>query len=169
MTLDIFFAIICAVFSIVVVVSSNPIVSAFSLLTMFLAMGGIFYQLGSTFLSAVQVLVYAGAISILFIFVLMLLNLEDIKKYSSKAQLRPILGIICSLVVLGVFSILITNNIDYLNKDLVPKAEMSALFKELFEKYMVPFELATMLLLAAVVAVVCMLKKSFNEKNLESK
>lgn len=169
MALDIILAVFCAVFAIIVVVSTNPIVSAFALLTMFIGMGGIFFQLGSTFLSAIQVLVYAGAISILFVFVLMLLNLDDLKKLPTKAQLRPIIGIISSLIILGVFSILITNNLDYLNQDFVPKAEMDILFKQLFEKYLVPFELATMLLLAAVVSVIGMLKKSFSEKNSESR
>ncbi len=160
MAIDILLTVICSIFALVVVISSNPMVSAFSLLTMFVAMAGIFFQLGSTFISAIQVLVYAGAIAILFIFVLMLLNIDDYKKHLSRNNVKPIVGIVSAMVLLGVFSIIITNNFDYLSKDQLPQTNMMDLFKELFEKYLVPFELATMLLLASVVTVVSMLKKS---------
>lgn len=163
MTLDILLTVLCSVFALVVVISSNPMVSAFALLTMFVSMAGIFFQLGSPFISAIQVLVYAGAIAILFIFVLMLLNIDDIKRHPNKANVKPIVGIIGALVLLGVFSLIITNNMDYLSKDQLPETSMMKLFTELFQKYLVPFELATILLLASVVAVVSMLKKSFRE------
>lgn len=168
MAIDIILCVLCAVLAVVVVFVSNPMVSAFSLLSMFVVMGGIFFQLGTTFLSAVQVLVYAGAIAILFIFVLMLLNLDEVKKYPHKSTVGPIIGIVSALIILGIFAIIITNNFDYLSKDVLVKTEMKDLFKTLFEKYMVPFELATVLLLGAIVAVICMLKKSF-QKDTEDK
>lgn len=167
MTLDILLSLFCAILAIVVVVSSNPMVSAFSLLTMFVGLAGIFFQLGSSFLSAIQVLVYAGAIAILFIFVLMLLNIEDLKKIPERTNLKPIVGIIATLVLLGVFSIIITNNLDYLSTDKLVQTDMIKLFQKLFEKYLVPFELATMLLLGSIVAIICMLKKSFQKEKLE--
>lgn len=167
MTLDILLSLFCAALAIVVVVSSNPIVSAFSLLTMFVGLAGIFFQLGSSFLSAIQVLVYAGAIAILFIFVLMLLNIEDLKKIPERTNLKPIVGIIATLILLGVFSIIITNNLDYLTTDKLVQTDMLKLFQKIFEKYLVPFELATMLLLGAIVATICMLKKSFQKEKLE--
>ncbi len=163
MAIDILLTAICSIFALVVVISSNPMVSAFALLTMFVSMGGVFFQLGSPFISAIQVLVYAGAIAILFIFVLMLLNIDEIKKYPARSNVKPVVGIIACLILLGVFSLIITNNFDYLSKDLLPETSMMSLFNELFQKYLVPFELATMLLLASVVAVVSMLKKSFRE------
>ncbi|MFZ4712933.1 MAG: NADH-quinone oxidoreductase subunit J [Bacteriovoracaceae bacterium] len=163
MALDILLTVVCSVFALVVVISSNPMVSAFALLTMFVTMAGIFFQLGSPFISAIQVLVYAGAIAILFIFVLMLLNIEDLKKHPSRSNVKPIIGIVAALILLGVFSLIITNNFDYLSTDKLPETNMMTLFNQLFQKYLVPFELATMLLLASVVAVVSMLKKSFRE------
>lgn len=167
MTLDILLSLFCAILAIVVVVSPNPMVSAFSLLTMFVGLAGIFFQLGSSFLSAIQVLVYAGAIAILFIFVLMLLNIEDLKKIPERTNLKPIVGIVATLILLGVFSIIITNNFDYLSTDKLVQTDMLKLFQKLFEKYLVPFELATMLLLGAIVATICMLKKSFQKEKLE--
>jgi NADH:ubiquinone oxidoreductase subunit 6 (subunit J) len=93
----------------------------------------------------------------------MLLNIDEMKKYPARSNVKPVVGIISCLILLGVFSLIITNNFDYLSKDLLPETTMMSLFNELFQKYLVPFELATMLLLAAVVAVVSMLKKSFRE------
>src|SRR5262245_50714351 len=71
------FAVVAVGSSIAVVANRNPVASAMSLVAAFLAVAGLYLTTGATFLSAVQILVYAGAIMVLFLFVIMLLNLES--------------------------------------------------------------------------------------------
>ena len=69
------FAAVAVVSAVLMVLFRNPIYSALSLVTTFFALAGLFVLLNAYFLAAVQVIVYAGAIMVLFLFVIMLLNL----------------------------------------------------------------------------------------------
>lgn len=156
---DVALCFFAAALSIVVVFSKNPIVAAFSLLMMFLGLGGIYFRLGSVFLATIQVLVYAGAIAILFVFILMLMNLEDRRISTPKKNYGMFAGIVAILSLFGILTIIIFNNTDYLVNDKLPQVSMNDLFTKLFDTYLVPFELSTLLLLGAIVAVVFISKK----------
>jgi NADH-quinone oxidoreductase subunit J len=154
MGIDILLTLLTVVFSLMVVFSKKTVVSAFSLLLTLLCIGAIYFQLGSIFLSAVQVLINAGAIAILFVFVMMLINIEKQPLNGEKSKTKLIISIFTMLIVLGVLTLVINNNIDYLSISTLADNSMMTLFKKLFSEYYVPFELATMLLLGAVVATV---------------
>jgi len=157
--IDIFLAVFTGFFSLIVVFGRNPVVCALSLLMSFIGFAGIFFQLGSVFLTTIQVLVYAGAIAILFIFVLMLINTSHYKYSQTKKSINPVLGTIFTFILLGGFTLVINNNIDYLNVDRLPTTSMKVLFVDLFNKYLLPFELATVLILVAIVASVVISNK----------
>jgi NADH-quinone oxidoreductase subunit J len=154
MGIDILLTVLTVVFSLMVVFSKKTVVSAFSLLLTLLCVGAIYFQLGSVFLSAVQVLINAGAIAILFVFVMMLINIEKQPINGEKSKTKLIISIFTMLIVLGVLTLVINNNIDYISVSTLADNSMKTLFQKLFSEYYVPFELATMLLLGAVVATV---------------
>lgn len=161
--MDVFLSILCLMFAILVVASSNPIVSSFSLLSMLIVMAGIFFQLGAIFLSAIQVIVYAGAVAILFVFVLMLLNLSQISVVPRKKHIKQIFGCILISVMVGSIILVIDKNLDFILTDKLPKTEIQALFNRLLGYYAVPFELASIILLAAMVTVVTLTKRKFKD------
>ena len=76
-----YFALVIAASSVLVVALRNPIYSALSLLIMFFHVAGLYVTLHAEFLAAVQIIVYAGAILVLYLFVVMLLNLKQDDRY----------------------------------------------------------------------------------------
>lgn len=154
MGIDILLTVLTVVFALMVVFSKKTVVSAFSLLVTLLCVGAIYFQLGTIFISAIQVLINAGAIAILFIFVMMLINIEQLPNKTEKSKTKLMISTFTMLVALGVLTLVLNNNIDFLTASTLVDNSMKTLFQKLFNEYYVPFELATMLLLGAVVAVV---------------
>lgn len=152
MAADILLTLLTVVFALLVVFSKSAVVAAFSLLMTLLSIGMIYFQLGIVFLSAVQVLINAGAIAILFVFVMMLINLEQFSNNREKNKVKLVITLFSSLVILGVFALIINNNIEALSLVNLSDNSMKTLFDKLFTTYYLPFELVTMLLLAAIVA-----------------
>lgn len=148
-----------------VILQKNPIVSALFLVASFFGLGGLYLSLQAPFISAIQILVYAGAITVLFIFVIMLLNLQHDPERFTKARIFKIprfiilfslLWIIFSFIHLTAFPIAVPDSKDTFG--LEQMAEM------LFSKYVFPFELASFLLLIAMVGSVVLAKKPQDEK-----
>lgn len=154
MAADILLTFITVVFALMVVFSKRTVVAAFSLLMTLLSIAMIYFQLGTVFLSAVQVLINAGAIAILFVFVMMLINLENFTNNREKNKTKLIIATFTMLVILGVLALVINNNIETLSLVNLADNSMKALFEKLFNSYYLPFEMATVLLLAAIVACV---------------
>lgn len=152
MAIDILLTLLTVVFALMVVFSKKTVVAAFSLLMTLLVIAMIYFQLGTVFLSAVQVLINAGAIAILFVFVMMLINLEQFQNNREKSKWKLIVSTITMLVLLGVFALVINNNIEALSVVNLTDNSMKTLFAKLFDVYYLPFEMATVLLLAAIVA-----------------
>jgi len=143
-----------------VILQKNPIVCAVFLIATFFGLGGLYLSLQAPFVAAIQILVYAGAITVLFIFVIMLLNLKTdiyrfpkfrISKIPRFAALFLLLWCIYTFVHLTAFPIAISDG---------KKAfAISKIAEILFSKYLFPFELASFLLLIAMVGSVVMAKK----------
>ena len=149
---DIFLTIVTMVFALMVVFSKKTVVSAFALLMTMLSIAMIYFQLGTVFLAAIQVLVNAGAIAILFVFVMMLINLEQFQNNREKGKVKLVISSVTILIIMGVFSLIINNNIEVLTVMNISDNSMKLLFDKLFTVYFLPFEMATVLLLAALVA-----------------
>ena len=142
-----------------VVVQRNPINSAMFLVLCIVSMAGLFVLLHAFFLAAVQVLVYAGAVMVLFLFVIMLLDLKEEARRRIRA-LRAGLGFIAVAAVIGLVIRMI-----WVAK---PGAGMGApaivgatpaLGKLLFTNFLPPFEILSLLLLVAMLGVILLSKK----------
>jgi len=152
MTYDILLTILTVVFALMVVFSKKTVVAAFALLMTLLTIAMIYFQLGTIFLAAIQVLVNAGAIAILFVFVMMLINLEQFQNNRERSKTKLVVTAFTILIILGVFSLIVNNNIEMLSAVNLTDNSMKTLFEKLFTTYYLPFEMATVLLLSALVA-----------------
>ena len=138
--------------------SRNPVTSAMFLVLTIGALAGLFVLLHAFFLAAVQVLVYAGAVMVLFLFVIMLLDLKAEERRKVKS-----FGIISGLVSVGAIMGIFISSLRKapLDGDPLPTLEGATipLGKLLFTQYLLPFEIVSVLLLVAMVGVVLLSKK----------
>ncbi len=143
------------------VFAKNPMYAILSLIVTMFSIAGMYILLNAQFLGIVQIIVYTGAIMVLFLYILMMLNLNK-EDESKKANVPKFIGIIsvCILFVgmLGAYRGLsgkttVADNIDHsvgLTKNLG---------RLLFNEYVLPFELASILILAGIVGAVLIGKK----------
>lgn len=141
--------------------SRNPVTSAMFLVLTILSMAGLFVLLHAFFLAAVQIVVYAGAVIVLFLFVIMLLDLrEESARRMKKAGL--ILGLASVAGVLGIFAKAILWSPPKLSAQLgepVLEGATEQLGTVLFKEYVLPFEILSILLLVGMVGVILLSKK----------
>lgn len=160
--LFILFSLLTLVFGILVVANRNPVTSALFLVATIVSMSGLFVLLNAFFLAAVQILVYAGAVMVLFLFVIMLLDLPAEEKKSIKA-FSVIAGFISAGGVVAIFSSALNRagmSAHLGDPQLVGDTE--SLGKLLFTDYLLPFEVLSVLLLVAVVGAILLSKKNLN-------
>lgn len=167
------FAVFAVAFALLVVLKRNPVASAFSLVMVFFSFAGIYALLGAHLIAALQVLVYTGAIMVLFIFVIMLLNADvpslDLKR-SGWALQSATFGI--SVLLLAVFTWAFKNSPEmvikgpYTTEAIEAAGGNTQVISELmFSEYILPFELTSVLLLAAIVGAVAIAKRKLGGGN----
>ncbi len=154
------FAFLAVASAMVVVIHRNPVYSVMSLVVTLISLAVMFVLLGAPFLAALQVLVYTGAILVLFLFVIMLLNIE--REEPAGGHKLQKLG--AALAALGFAGLLATWFVRAQGgAEAVPlDAEAVALVplaRALFSKYLLPFEIVGVLLLAAVVAATALARR----------
>jgi NADH-quinone oxidoreductase subunit J len=157
------FALLTLVFAFLVVAnpfSRNPVTSAMFLVLTIGSLAGLFVLLHAFFLAAVQVLVYAGAVMVLFLFVIMLLDLRT----EERRRFRTV-SLVAGLVAVGAILALFFQSLLPQNSTLgsaaTPQLEGGTitLGKLLFTNYVLPFEIVSLLLLVAMIGVVLLSKK----------
>jgi len=145
----------------------NPVASALWLVVTLFALAALFVLLDAQFIAALQILVYAGAIMVLFLFVIMLLNLGR----PGPTDIRGPVGLLTAAVLAGALLL----QLRVLGQSTLPSSiqllpgTISALQQQqgivgsvanpLFDTYLVPFEIASVLLLAAIVGAVVLAKR----------
>ncbi len=162
MTLNLFYFLsFVAVFAAVLVVfSKSPVSSVLYLIITFFAIAGHYVLMNAEFLAAVHVIVYAGAIMVLFLYVIMLLNLNK-ETEPHKSNVLKFAAAICA----GLLLIVLVGSLkgaDIMIKQQVGNGQIGLvknLGKILFTEFLLPFELASILLLAAMVGAVMLGKK----------
>ena len=164
--LFILFASICAVSSVLMITRQNPVISALFLVLNFAALAGLYLTLNAQFIAVAQVIVYAGAIMVFFLFVIMLLNPEKEKKFfKEKPKLRILIIVIVALVLLQiVYMIFLSKPSNTINTDVarsIDAGTVETIGREMFTKYVLPFEAAGFLLLAATIGALVLAKKKF--------
>lgn len=145
------FALLAVASSLVVVVHRNPVYSTMSLVVTLFSVAVLFVLLGAPFIGAIQILVYTGAILVLFLFVIMLLNITREETAVSRQKVQTG-GAILGALVFGSLLVLLFWNanrpLDPITENLV---DMKALARQMFGEYLLPFEIVGMLLLVAVI------------------
>ena len=136
----------------------NPVTNAMFLVLTIVSMAGLFVLLHAFFLAAVQVLVYAGAVMVLFLFVIMLLDLKEEDRRRIKA-LTLGAGTLAVAAIAGILIKAVTQAVPLAPADKLLAGETKPLGKILFETYLLPFELLSLLLLVAMVGVILLSKK----------
>ncbi|RMG40679.1 MAG: NADH-quinone oxidoreductase subunit J [Candidatus Dadabacteria bacterium] len=145
-----------------VIAMRNPIHSALCLILNLACVAGIFALLGADFLAAAQIIVYAGAIMVLVLFVLMLLNLK-VEKKNLLGYIYLAFGGLVSVVFILMFSYLV--RVEPLNQlaDNV-RGSVAAMGKILYTDAIFPFEAASVLILAAITGAVMLGKRSYKKR-----
>ncbi len=156
-----FFAVVAVVGALLTVARKQPLDSALSLVAPFIAVAGLYLLNGAAFNAALQILVYAGAIMILVVFVIMFLNLPERELEEEKVAPRKWILAFFSLIPLGVLCLGQIQPTEFGAKAEVGKefGGVRAVGELLFEDYMFQFELVSVLLLVAIVGSVMLAKK----------
>jgi NADH-quinone oxidoreductase subunit J len=130
----------------------NPVTAVMGLVATFFGLAGIYAMLSAHFLAVLQVLVYAGAIMVLFIFVVMILNREESTLISLRGLPTRVLGVAAGVYLLLVFCrITIPNSVAPPNPIPETFGTVASIGNVLFREFVFPFEAISVLLLVAVV------------------
>jgi len=167
MSLFLFLAFVALLSALGVVLAKNPVHSVLFLILTFFTLSGHYLLLNAQFLAAVNIIVYAGAIMVLFLFVIMFLNLNE----STEPQ-KPLLARVAATIAGGMLLLIMVAAM----RNVEPGSYNAATFNSqvgmvdklglvLFQQYQLPFELASILLLAAMVGSVMLGKRETGERN----
>jgi NADH-quinone oxidoreductase subunit J len=158
-----FFATLMVAFGLSVVLLRNPVSCAMCLVMSFISLAALFITLDATFIGIIQVLVYAGAVMVLFLFIIMLLDLRT--EESRRLNFGATIG--GTLVVAAFLSILLrVISSDHAFSQPLPAladpgaSDVRLVGMELFHNYALPFEVVGVLLLVATVGVIVLSRKS---------
>jgi NADH-quinone oxidoreductase subunit J len=139
--------------------SRNAVHSALYLVLNFMTVAVFYLVLSAPFIAMVQIIVYAGAIVVLFLFVIMLLGAERLRGAADRIEgperLHRVSAVVLSLALIGVFAyLLLQNSVGGTQLSPMVDASPQALGIKLFEDYVFPFIVTGVLLLAAIIGVV---------------
>lgn len=148
------------------VTRKNPVASAMWLIGMFFGLAGVYVVLEAYFVAAVQVLVYAGAIMVLFLFVIMLLDLRPKQLELEGAPKMPILGVIGAVLFVVISGMALMDAHDAgLFPDAAERATLEldgsakAIGADLFGRWLLAFEVTSVLLLGGILGAVILTKR----------
>ncbi len=144
--------------AIAVICFRNPIYSALALIVTFFSQAGLFILLGAPFVAAAQVIVYAGAIMVLFLFVIMLLNLGTLSTRTNiggkMKGFAIFLGILFAIE--GIYIAFKATGDSGVAREPVETKDIGKL---LFSEYLLPFEVTSLILLAALIGIIALVKR----------
>lgn len=158
-----YYAVVITLLSLLVVTRKNPVHSVMWMLLLFFHIAGLYLFLNAEFIAAIQVIVYAGAILVLFLFVVLLLNLREELQISTFIGSWPsalfIVGAILVLIISTIRSFTVspigTFSIDFIKKETHTKALGTVLYTD----YLFPFEIASLVLLIAIIGAIVLAKR----------
>jgi NADH-quinone oxidoreductase subunit J len=166
MLIFIFLAIVAIAAAAGLILSRNPVYSALFLIVNFLAVGVYYLVMGAPFIALAQITVYAGAIMVLFLFVIMLLGAAKPKEVDPLKWQKP-LAIVLAVAVLAEGLYALITRIAITVTTTAPDATLAdpkTLAQTLYYKYSLPFEVTSIILLVAAIGAVVLTKKSTREE-----
>jgi NADH-quinone oxidoreductase subunit J len=144
--------------AIMVVTRRHPMASALYLILTLFAVAALFVLRQAHFLAAIQVIVYAGAVVVLFIFVIMLINVPDNRLPVERTTVLRVLGVIAAgLLILE--SAVVARRFGMTKAPPADSGSVEAVGRALFTDYLLAFEVTSVLLLAAVIGAIALAKK----------
>ena len=158
-----FFAAVAVVAGIGLVISRNPVSSALWLILNLFCIAALYISMNARFIGVIQILVYAGAIMVLFLFVIMLLNLSALPRFQA-VNVKMGIAFLLGMVVLAQLTYLIFAGLGLLpdpGMEVASAGSVSALVlgQELFTRYLLPVEIMGVLLLVATIGAVMLARK----------
>jgi NADH-quinone oxidoreductase subunit J len=156
------FASVTLIFGVAVVVNRNPVASALSLVVSFLGLAALFMSLDAYFVGIIQVLVYAGAVMVLFLFIIMLLNLQAEER--RRINWIAVAGGTGVALILLVQIALTIRHFEAARKTFPPLSasttdDVRNIGAALFRNYNLPFQIIGVLVLVATIGVVLLSKR----------
>ena len=165
MVFFILLAVVTTITALLVIVQRNPVASAIYLIITLFCLAGIYLLLSAQFIAIIQVLVYAGAIMVLFLFVIMLLNLEKEKKIITRHRLQKVVGVFLGVILLAQIGMIFNSVLLEGGKGNFPSEKVAAIgntevvARLLFTDFLLPFEITSVLLLVAIIGAIVLAKK----------
>jgi NADH-quinone oxidoreductase subunit J len=148
-----------------ILIQRHPIYSALSLILTFMSLAGVYIQMQAEFIAVMQIVVYTGAIMVLFVFVIMLLNVKAEERVPNKLIVMKYLGIPLTLLLvtavgLNLFQSFSGQTIQVSGPSTSGlTGNTQSIGKLLYSQYALPFEVTSILLLVAIVGAILMAKK----------
>ena len=160
------FAATALVFALLVVAARSPVYSALSLIGCLFAVAGVFALNSAHLVAILQVLVYAGAIMVLILFVIMLLNLSPAELGKPVVNTRKVLAVLLS----GITGALLIGRMGTKVWGVLPAADdrfgsIEGVGKVLFTQYLLPFEMVSLLLLAAIIGAALLSRRERGDRS----
>ena len=146
--------------SIGVVLIDNIVYSAFLLGGVFMSVAGLYLLLNASFVAAAQVLVYVGAVNVLILFAIMLVNKrEELKPIQGLKVRRFFSGCVCAGLLALLFRVDLTTNWSTPGPPAIGEEATERIGEHLFTDYLLPFELASVLLLMAMIGAIVLARR----------
>ena len=159
------FALVAVMCAVNMVLQSHPISSALSLVGVMGSLAVLYLLLGGEFIAMVQIIVYAGAVMVLFIFVIMLLNAGSEEVLKNRSLIAHLIGVPAILVLAGILVFFVQRgfpgmgNVKFGDFD---GGSARAVGMSLFTDYLLPFEVTSVLILIAIVGAVVLARKEMD-------
>jgi NADH-quinone oxidoreductase subunit J len=155
------FAAIMLIGGILVITRKNPVHSALALIVTLLAQASVYLMLYAPFVAGVQIILYAGGIMVLFLFVIMLVSIDrSIRERQFNSQW--VVGLIAAVALGGLFITVYMKGMSVFPEhalSVIENDNTQNVASMLYGQYMFPFEIASLLLLVAIIGAVVMAKK----------
>jgi NADH-quinone oxidoreductase subunit J len=159
------FAVLAVISALIMITRRNPISSALFLVVNFFCVSVMYLMLKAQFIAIIQVLVYAGAIMVLFLFVIMLLNLQDESKLTENITYKKLSAVILALLLFSSLAITtffaFTGKFKTMSSSAESQGTIEFVGRQLYTIYSFPFELVSFVLLAAIVGAIVLAQKKF--------
>jgi len=154
-----FLTLFCGVLVIANPFTRNPVTSAMFLVLTIVSMAGLFIQLHAFFLAAVQVLVYAGAVMVLFVFVIMLLDLKEEERRRIKGVMAGLGIVAVAMIAVAMIRTIQQSAVGANMGKPVIEGSTIEIGTSLFTQFALPFEILSLLLLVAMIGTVLLSKR----------
>src|ERR1700752_1444132 len=148
--------------AIAVVAQRNPLYSAISLIGVFISLACLYVMLAAPFIAAVQVIVYAGAIMVLVVFVIMLLNVEQVEHGRTRLKFLVPTAVVLAAILIAEVAFILVSVQEFRVTATTNATDIGlthSIGSQLFTRYLLPFEITSILLLMAIVGAMTLARR----------